>query len=349
MTYEIFLNQIYAGNSVRNYLIAMGVFLVIFLSLYLFKSVFLRKLKKLVTSTTNDVDDLLVAAFQSLGGGFNFAISSYIAAQFLNLSPFVDQIVFSIFWLILAFSIIFALHRVIDFCFKRVGNREDLRYGPTALSVFKKALKGALWGVAFVLILQNLGVDVGALIASLGIGGIALGFALKDVMSDLLASLSIYLDRPFEVGDFIEIDGVKGVVEQIGIKSTRMRTLPGDELIVSNRYLTEKKVHNYGRMKERRISFSLTFDPETSNVKLQKIQHFIKELIKDINHINPDRVAFSGFSDYGLQFDVVYYVDSPEYELYVSVQEKFNYRLKKKLEEEGINLVFPLPVFKINK
>jgi small-conductance mechanosensitive channel len=201
-----------------------------------------------------------------------------------------------------------------------------------------------LWILGILFLLSNLGIEITSLIAGLGIGGIAVAFALQGILSDLFASFSIYFDRPFQVGDFVIIGTDSGTVEKIGIKSTRIRTLQGEELVISNAELTTTRVQNFKRMMERRIvaRFGITY--ETSHVLVEKVPDIVRTSFGELTGCRLDRVHFTTFGDSALTFEVVYFITSSDYTQYLDIQQKFNLNLMRHFSAQGIEFAYPTQV-----
>jgi small-conductance mechanosensitive channel len=227
--------------------------------------------------------------------------------------------------------------------------KEEDTFDPSILGVLSKIIKGVLWGIAIIIVLSNFGYDVTALAAGLGIGGIAIAFALQSVLGDIFASFSIHFDKPFRVGDFIIIGSDLGTVQHIGIKTTRLKTLQGQELIVSNRELTETRVNNYKQMEKRRIVFGFGVEYDTPLKKLKKIPNMVKEILDKIKIAELNRVHFKEFGDFSLNFEVVYYVNVSDYNVYMDTQQEINFKLKEIFEKENIVFAFPTQTIFVNK
>ena len=185
--------------------------------------------------------------------------------------------------------------------------------------------------------------------AGLGIGGIAIAFALQNILSDIFASFSIYFDKPFKVDDFIIIGDDKGVVKKIGIKSTRIQTLQGEELVISNKELTESRVHNYKKMERRRIVFVFGVTYETPTEKVKKIPSIIKDIIEKTELADIDRVHFKEFADFSLNFEVVYYLKTSDYAEYMDTQQEINLAMKEHFEKEQIEFAYPTQTVFVHK
>jgi small-conductance mechanosensitive channel len=203
--------------------------------------------------------------------------------------------------------------------------------------------------VAGIFIMSNLGFDVTSLVAGLGIGGIAVALALQSVLSDVFSSFSIYFDKPFQAGDFIIVGQHMGIVKHIGIKSTRIQTLQGEELIISNKELTSARVQNFKKMEKRRITFTFGVTYQTPVKKLKKIPEMVKEIVAKIELADLDRVHFRKYGDFSLNFEVVYYVKIPDYGKYMDTQQEINLALKERFEKEGIEFAYPTQTIFLNK
>lgn len=210
-----------------------------------------------------------------------------------------------------------------------------------SLGVIGFIVRVVIWAVVTLLTLDNLGIDVTALVAGLGIGGIAVALAVQNILGDLFASLSITFDKPFLVGDFLIIDDFLGAVEYIGIKSTRLRSLGGEQIIISNANLLSSRVRNYGRMMERRVVFATSVARDTSVEALEKIPDIIKAAIAENPDTRFDRSHFAKHGAGSLDFETVYYVLSPDYNRYMDIQQAINLRLHREIERLGVEFAYP--------
>ena len=219
------------------------------------------------------------------------------------------------------------------------------------LSLLSITMKVIVWVFALLLILSNLGVNVNSLIAGLGIGGIAVALAAQAVLGDIFSSITIYFDKPFEAGDFIILeDGVTmGVVEKIGFKTTRIQALGGEEIVVSNSSLTSQKIHNYKKMQKRRIVVNFGVTYSTPQDKMKKIPKIVKSIVDSIKKIDFDRVHFKEFADSSLVFEVVYYVDTADFNAYMDYNQDLHLQIKDQFEKEGIDMAFPTQTIHLNK
>jgi len=211
----------------------------------------------------------------------------------------------------------------------------------TTLNILNFVSKIVIWSIALLLILDNLGVNITALVAGLGIGGIAVALALQTILGDLFASLSIILDKPFVVGDFLIMGDFLGSVEYIGLKTTRLRSLSGEQLIFSNSDLLSSRIRNYGRMYERRVVFNLGVTYQTPREKLITIPHIVREAVEKLEKTRFDRSHFKEYGNFALAFESVYYVLGPDYNEYMDIQQAINLHIHERFEAEGIDFAYP--------
>jgi len=210
-----------------------------------------------------------------------------------------------------------------------------------ALSLIQFIVRVGVWSIALLLIFQNLGFDITALIAGLGVGGIAVALAAQSVLGDLFSSLAIILDRPFEVGDFIVFGEQSGTVEKIGIKTTRIRALSGEQIAVSNSDLVKTRVHNFKRMKERRVVLVLGVTYDTPADKLERIPSMVTEIIEKQEQVRFERAHFRSFGNSALEFEVIYWVLSADYTVFMDMQQAINFAIFRALQNEGVEFAFP--------
>jgi small-conductance mechanosensitive channel len=201
--------------------------------------------------------------------------------------------------------------------------------------------KLAFFVVLVLLALDNVGIEVTALIAGLGIGGIAVALATQNILGDLFASLLIVLDKPFVLGDFINVGDFQGNVEKIGLKTTRLRSLSGEQLIVSNNDLLQSRIRNFKRMTDRRVLFTLGVTYDTSREMIAAIPGMIRQIIESQPDVRFDRAHFKDFGAYALNFEVVYFVLTPDYALYMDRQQAINLAIYDRFAENGIQFAYP--------
>jgi len=314
---------------------------------WLIRTVVLYRLKQLSEKTAVKFDDAIVAAVESISAGAYTVVALFSALQFFTLPETADLIVTGIFLFVVVWQAIAVASCFIDYFVKRFLEKDldgDGVTDPgsaTASNMVTLIAKIVMWVLGTIFVLSNLGIEVTSLIAGLGVGGIAVAFALQGVLGDLFASFSLYLDKPFRIGDLIVIGNDTGTVEKIGIKTTRIRTLQGQELIVSNTELTTARVQNFKRMTERRIvsQFGITY--ETPQEMVHQIPDIVKGIFDSIESARLDRVHFTTFADSALIFELVYFVHTASYVEYLDTQQAFNFELMRILSEKGVEFAYP--------
>ncbi len=212
----------------------------------------------------------------------------------------------------------------------------------TTLKMFLFFGRLFLFGMGFLVIIDSLpGVQITALVASLGIGGIAIALAIQNILSDIFASLTITLDRPFVIGDFIIVGELLGVVEHIGLKTTRIRSLSGEQLVFSNNDLLNSRIRNFKRMYERRVPFNISITYDTPTEKIRKIPAKIKEIIESLPDTRFDRAHFRAHAAHALDFEIVYYVDGPDFNRFMDRQQAINLGIHEYFQAQGIRFAYP--------
>lgn len=276
-------------------------------------------------------------------GWFLLATALYVGALALELPNTARNVVHSV--AIVALLAQAALWGVVflDFAVRRYSAQrlQDDAETATTISALNFLGKMGIWAIALLLALDNVGIDVTAMVAGLGIGGIAVALAAQNILGDLFASLSIVLDKPFVLGDSIAVGDFNGTVEKIGLRTTRLRSLSGEQLIFANNDLLQNRIRNYKRMFERRVLFVIGVVYETSPEKLRKIPELIRATIDAQPSVRFDRSHFRNFGDSALNFETVYFVLSPDYLQYMDIQQNVNLRLCEEFAREGIQFAYP--------
>lgn len=333
----------YLSNSLDRWSIALIVFAGVLLVLFLLRRLAVNRLTRLAERTETDVDDLVSGVLGRTKPLVLLVIALSIAGRTLVLSPGAELFLHRLLFVALAIQAGIWASQVLNWVVERYLKRRDEEPAVrvAVLGMFSFFGRVAIWSIVLLLCLDNLGLDVTALIAGLGVGGIAVGLALQNVLQDTFASLSIVLDKPFEVGDFIVLDDFAGNVERIGLKTTRIRSLSGEQLVFGNGDLLSSRIRNFKVMSERRIVFHFGVLYQTTADQLEAIPVMIRELFEGLEKARLDRAHFFRFGDSSLDFEVVYWVESPEYNLYMDIQQKVNLALVRRFEAEGIGFAYP--------
>lgn len=336
-----FLQIIFLNNTVLDYIIAVIAFLVFLLILKVFQAIILKKLDKFAQKTKTDIDDTLIEIVKSVRPPFYSFLAFYLALFFLNINPTGQKVINAILIVWLTFQVITGLQILIDYLVKKKLAKDKEIATKVGVRYISMLAKIALWVIGVILILGNLGVDVTSLIAGLGIGGIAVALAIQNILGDLFSSLAIYFDKPFVVGDFIIVGENQGTVEKIGIKTTRIRALDGEEIIISNQELTSARIQNFKTVKERRSLFRVGVTYDTSQTKLKQIPKMLKESVETSKQTKFDRAHFVEFADSSLNFEISFYVQTEDYKKILDVQQQVLYKIKYLFEKEKIGMAFP--------
>lgn len=289
------------------------------------------------------VDNALLSVLQRTNRLFVILIAAYLALLTLPLFEAWTKILHYVAIIIATTQAAIWANAALGGMIEKAKKRR-IEEDPSAASAF--GLMGffarvAIWSAALLLILTNLGYEIGPLLAGLGVGGVAVAFALQSILGDIFCSVAIVLDKPFVVGDFIIVDNLLGTVENIGIKTTRLRSLSGEQIVFSNADLIGSRVRNYKRMFERRIIFTFGVVYETSPEKLQQIPVIVRTIIEGIDQVRFDRAHFKEYGDFSLNFEVVYYVLVPDYNVYMDIHQEVNLRLFGEFREKGIAFAYP--------
>jgi len=345
-----YLSIMYWGNSIQDYCVFLAILIGAIVVFRIFKFILVVWLKKIAKKTNTDYDDVFIEVLNKITWLFYLVLSAFIAIQFLVVSEKIDTIASYIFVIIFGWQIIKSLLVIVDFgLHKAMASKEGEEPDMHKIGLFSKLIKILVWTVGLVLVISNLGFDVTALIAGLGVGGIAIAFALQNVLEDIFSSFAIYIDQPFKVGDYIVIGDKMGTVTKIGIKTTRILSVQGEEVVVSNKELTNAQIQNYRKIEERRSQFVLGVAYETSNEKIKKISSMIKEIVNNIKDCRFDRAAFAEFADFSLNIDIVFYFKNNDYNEYLKAKEEINLNIKEQFEKEGIEFAYPTQTVIIKK
>lgn len=274
---------------------------------------------------------------------FLLALALYLGAFAVQLAAKAEQVLQSVVIVVLLVQMAYWGIAMVNFAINRYAKRrmETDAASVTMISAVGFLGKVAIWSVVALLALDNMGVDITAMVAGLGVGGIAVALAAQNILGDLFASLSIVLDRPFVLGDFIIVDDKLGAVEHVGLKTTRLRSLTGEQLVFSNNDLLQSRIHNYKRMVERRIPFSIGVTYQTPHETLKEVPAILREAVEAQENVRFDRAHFKQYGDFAIVFEVVYYVLGSDYALYMDIQQAINLHIHRRFEEEGIEFAYP--------
>jgi len=347
----IILDQVYFGNSLLMWGMSLASVVVIYIALTFLRRSIGNRLKSIAEKKSNElygfISDLVRVRTKKI---LFFALAVYGASLFIELPPDAERVILGVVFISLFFQVGLWGTGIINFLVtSRAAKDGEDGLNLEAYSVITWIAKAALWTIVILLALNNLGIEITALVAGLGISGIAVALAVQNILGDLFASLSIVMDRPFIIGDFIIVGDQMGTVEHVGLKTTRVRSLSGEQIVFSNTDLLSSRIRNYRRMNERRVLFTLGVTYQTTAEKLERIPGMIREIIEAQEQVRFDRAHFANYGDFSLDFEIVYWVLDRDYALYRDIQQEINLALFRKFEEERIEFAYPTQTLFVEK
>lgn len=339
---SINFDAVFWNNTVRSYLVAAGIILVISIIVRILKAVTIGRLRAWAERTRTSLDDFLVRGLNRTVLPLLYFMGVYAGLSYLTFPPPFGKALEVVFKIIVVFFVVRMIVSTISYflrayLIKQENGEEKIRQMRGLMII----VNVVIWCFGLVFLLSNLGYDVTAIIAGLGIGGIAIALAAQTILGDLFSYFVIFFDRPFEIGDFIVVDDKSGTVEYVGIKTTRLKSLGGEQLVFSNTDLTNSRLHNYKRMERRRVVFKLGVIYETPESKLKLIPGLIKSIIENQEDVLFDRAHFSSYEASSLDFEVCYYVLSSDYTRYMDIQQHVNFRIMEEFEKLDIGFAYP--------
>lgn len=337
-----FFYYIFLGNTIRDWLISICIISGCLVLARVIKSIVLVRLKIIAKKTKTSVDDFMVKMLEKSFMPFLYILAVYYGLRYLTLSDTIDKVLHAGLMVVSVFFIIRAVCDLLGYTVQRFMNKEgnsDLqeKQARGILLIFKIIL----WVLGGIFLIDNFGYNITTIITGLGIGGIAIALAAQAILGDLFSYLVIFFDKPFEIGDFIIVGDKMGTVEYIGIKTTRLRALGGEQLIVSNTDLTNSRVQNYKRMERRRVVLSIGVEYETSFDKLRRIPQLVKNIVEQNKDCQFERAHFASFGDFSLTFEIVYYILSADYIKYMDLQQTIDLAIFEVFNENDIAFAYP--------
>lgn len=332
----------FLGNDLVSWLLAVAGTCVLYLALGLFLRVFRKNLERLCKRSMVVADKLVLAALGSTKQLALFVVALWGGLRFVDLGDAEGAFDLALIVAVTLQAAIWVNKGISQYLVHYTNVRKDENPGSiSAVQALSFVIRVIVWSIALLLIIDNLGYEVTALVAGLGIGGIAIALAVQNILGDLFASLSIVLDKPFVVGDFIIVGDLLGVVDRIGIKTTRVRSLSGEQLVFANSDLLNSRIRNFKRMYERRVAFNFGVTYQTTPEQLESVPPMIKEIVTELDHARFDRAHFMRFGESSFDYEVVYYVLSPDFNIYMDIQQALNLGIYRGLQERGIEFAYP--------
>lgn len=335
-----FLAKIYLGNSVAQYATALGVLMGSLVALFIAERVLLRRLERWAAATTTTLDDLVVGMVRKAFIPLLTAGAFILSLQGLVLPSALRKGVVLAWTALLTVFAVRCILSVISHVLKERwnGGRPGASQAVHAVLPFIQVLA---WTVGLVFFLDNAGVKISAMVAGLGIGGIAVALAAQAALGDLFSYVAILLDRPFAIGDFIVVDDLMGTVEGIGVKTTRIRSLTGEILVIPNSALTGSRIRNFQAMARRRVVFTLGLVYETPSEKLKEVPGLLRSIIEAAPDTVFDRAHFFSYGESSLDFEAVYFVQTGDYNRYMDIRQTINFAIKDEFDKRGLAFAYP--------
>ena len=337
-----FWNQVFLGNTLKDWAIALGIIIVTLAGLRVARKLVLNQLKLWSQRTNTKFDDFVICLIDRFLIPFLYIVGIYFGIQTLTLSPKADRVAGVVILFVSTYFVIRMIASTISYFINSyVGahtDQEGRRKQARGIIVLVNIL---VWVVGILFLVDNLGYNITTIITGLGIGGVAIALATQAILGDLFSYFVIFFDKPFEIGDFVITGDKMGSVEYVGIKTTRIRSLSGEQLIFSNTDLTNSRVHNYKRMEKRRVVYTFRISYGTPMDKLTRIPETIRKIIEAQSDVAFDRAHMLAFGDFSFNFEVVYSVMSADYNLYMDRQQAINFEMIRAFEKDGIRFAYP--------
>lgn len=334
----------FLDNTVARWLAAGAILVACIALFYVIKRVFVVRLERIAARTTTGFDDLAVDLVGRTKFFFVFMLALVATSYVVTLPVRVHDIIERVAVIAAAIQVMVWGNGVITFSMARYASRQTgSTQGASETTVAALSYLGrfVLFLVILLIALDNLGIRITALVAGLGVGGIAVALAVQNVLGDLFAALSIVLDKPFVVGDAIAVDTFEGTVEHIGLKTTRVRADSGEQVIFSNADLLRSRIRNFKRMEERRVQFKLLLPQDTAPALVERMPALLRDIVSAQPDLRFDRAHFKRIAEAALEFEIVYFLTTPDYLVYCDTQQAINLAILRRLREAGVSLALP--------
>ena len=344
-----FLKNVLWGNTLQDYLLSALIFGGSLLVFFLIEKIVLGRVRAFTKTSKTVIDDFILKMFETMVMPVVYVGAFYFSVNHLALLPILTKIITAFVVIVLTIQIARFLLAVILYLLERWDASKANTESPGLSKGILTIIKVIVWGLTVVLILDNLGFNISAVLAGVGIGGVAIALAAQHILGDLFNYFVILFDKPFQRGDFIILDDYMGCIEKVGIKTTHIRSLGGELIVLANSILTTGKLRNYKQMAERRVLFSLGVVYQTNLEQMKNIPQIIKEVVGGVKQTRFDRAHFKDFGDFSLNIEIVYYVLSRDYNEYMDIQQKINFAIKERFEKEKIEFAYPSQTLFIEK
>lgn len=329
------------GSTLLEWATALGMALTINVLFGVAKWLIVKRGTKVSQKFSGSANDALVAMARRTQQILILGVTLLIGTRYLDLAASIDRVLIKVATVSAFLQFGLWLSGALDFWIDRYRHTTTNKSATTSLSAVSFIGKLLLWALILMLMLDNLGVNVTAMVAGLGVGGIAVALAVQNILGDLFASLSIVVDKPFVVGDSITVDSFTGTVEQVGLKTTRLRSSTGEQIIISNSDLLKTRIRNFKRMRERRMLFTFGVVYEIAPDLLARVPGMVREIVEAVPKTRFERAHFKGFGASSLDFEVVYWMLTADANASLDAQQEINLALFRRFGEEGIAFAYP--------
>lgn len=341
-----FLEQLWWGNTVKAYAVLLAQVVVVWMLFKLFRKFIISALKKFTSRSKSEVDDAIIEAAEKFIIPFLYLVINYGLLQQLTWSTRAGHILKVAMAIVTAYYLIrfinHALHLSVLLYMQGKGETpERIKQLTGILAV----IKVGIWLAGLLMLVDNLGYDITTLITGLGIGGIAIALAAQNILTDLFSYFVIFFDKPFGIGDVISVNNVTGTVERIGIKTSHIRTVSGEQMIMPNAELVKSTIKNIKRLERRGVVFKLNVRYDTPKEKLDAIPGLIQEIIAKQENVTFDRCHLVALGEYSLGFECLYFIDSSDYKLYLDTQQEILRKVLESFSDMNVEFAFPGQAF----
>lgn len=340
----------FLNNQINDYLLALSILIGGSIAIKVIKNISFRNLKRWAARTDNIYDDAVIKIIERDLVPIAYIGTGYLAVNNLTLHPILDRVIEALVIIVTTIFGVKLFTASIEYAIKIYWftyHRDNINV-EQSINALLPAIRVLVWLIGIVFLLDNLGFNISAVVTSLGIGGVAIALASQGVLQDLFSYFSILLDRPFELGDFIIVGDYLGTVEYVGIKTTRLKSIDGEEIIIANTDLTGSRIRNFKRMRKRRIVFKFGVVYETNHEQLARIPVLIESIINNTENAIYDRAHFSGYGEYSLDFEVVYFINTNDYNVYMDAQQQINLSINTEFAKHNIEFAYPTQVNHLN-
>jgi len=341
-----FLEQIWWGNPLHIYAIVIAEIIILWIAFKLFRKFIISALKKFTTRTASQVDDAVIGAAEKFILPYIYLAINYGIIQQLALSTDIEHVLKVVIAIVTTYYFVrfinHTIHSSVLLFMQGKGESPERIKQLTGILIVVKVM---VWAGGILMLVDNLGYDITTIITGLGIGGIAIALAAQNILGDLFSYFVIFFDKPFGIGDVISVNNVTGTVERIGIKTSHIRSVSGEQLIMPNAELVKSTIKNIKRLERRGVTFKLNVRYDTKKENLRSIPELVQQIIDAQQHVTFDRCHLVTFGDYSLAFEVLYFIDSSDYKLYLDIQQKVYLDIMNAFTDKGIDFAFPGQTF----